>query len=201
MIAWILAALGGLGALAAVFYWLRSKGTVRGETEPGFQGASANDGGSQRASAKGGAAGGGASLGGIDMAMVSKMTDKFPAILSSATDPAVKPEKRANAGLQGNLTQTPLHDLLQYLALGHKSGILELVSGRRTGRVVFKDGRVYKNSYRGKDGMEAMFMMMDLAEGDFEFYEQTLEDSLSFSGLEVVDIIMLWMDRKPKKKA
>jgi len=112
----------------------------------------------------------------------------------------VKADRRAHA-LQGNLAQTPLHDLLQYLALGHKSGILELVSGRRTGRIVLQDGRVYKDSYRGKDGLEAMFMMMDLAEGDFAFYEQTREDSASFSGQEVVDIIMLWMDRKPKKKA
>jgi hypothetical protein len=136
----------------------------------------------------------------MDVAMVQRLTDRFPAILRSAPDPALKADRK-NAGLQGNLAQTPLHDLLQYLALGHKSGILELVSGRRTGRIVLKDGRVYKDSYRGKDGMEAMFMMMDLAEGDFEFYEQVLEDSISFSGMEVVDIIMLWMDRKPKKKA
>jgi hypothetical protein len=138
--------------------------------------------------------------GAMDVNMVQRLTDKFPAILRSAPDPVIK-TGRANVGLQGNLGQTPLHDLLQYLALGRKSGILELVSGRRTGRIVLKDGRVYKDSYRGKDGLEAMFMMMDLAEGDFEFYEQTLEDSISFSGLEVVDIIMLWMDRKPKKKA
>jgi hypothetical protein len=137
---------------------------------------------------------------GADIAMVQRITDRFPAILRSVPDPALKAGLRGHA-LQGNLAQTPLHDLLQYLALGRKSGILELVSGRRTGRIVLKDGRVYKNSYRGKDGMEAMFMMMDLAEGDFEFYEQALEDSVSFSGLEVVDIIMLWMDRKPKKKA
>lgn len=135
-----------------------------------------------------------------DYTMVQRLTEKFPAILRSTPDPAIK-SGRSNVGLQGNLAQTPLHDLLQYLALGRKSGILELVCGRRTGRIVLKDGRVYKDSYRGKDGLEAMFMMMDLEEGDFEFYEQTLEDSVSFSGLEVVDIIMLWMDRKPKKKA
>jgi hypothetical protein len=171
MIVWILSCLGGLALLAVAGYYL-----WRRRLTPGGQAA-------------------------MDIAMVTRLTDKFPAILRSTPEPSVKPEKRGNAGLQGNLAQTPLHDLLQYLALGHKSGILELVSGRRTGRVVLKDGRVYKNSYRGKDGMEAMFMMMDLAEGDFEFYEQTLEDSVSFSGLEVVDIIMLWMDRKPKKKA
>ena len=171
MLMWILAAAGGCFALAAGGYFL-----WRSRLSKGGQAAH-------------------------DIAMVHRLTDRFPAMLRTAPDPAVKPEKRGHAGLQGNLTQTPLHDLLQYLALGHKSGILELASGRRTGRIVLKDGRVYKNSYRGKDGMEAMFMMMDLAEGDFEFYEQTLEDSVSFSGLEVVDIIMLWMDRKPKKKA
>jgi hypothetical protein len=186
LIVWILSALGGLAALAAAGFWLWRRSLAQG---------------SQAAAAKGGSSRGGASFGGVDMAMVSRITDTFPAILRSAPDPAVKPEKRGHAGLQGNLAQTPLHDLLQFLALGRKSGILELVCGRRTGRVVLKDGRVYRDSYRGKDGLEAMFMMMDLAEGDFEFYEQTLEDSVSFSGLEVVDIIMLWMDRKPKKKA
>lgn len=110
-------------------------------------------------------------------------------------------ERRGGAGLQGTLAQTPLHDLLQYLSLGRKSGILELVSGRRAGRVVLKEGCVCKNSYRGKEGMEAMFMMMDLPEGDFEFYEQAIEEVPSQARLEVVDLIMLWMDRKPKKKA
>lgn len=186
MNSWILAALGGLAALAAGGFWLGRRRLAPGD---------------QAAASKGGASKGGTSKGSVDTDMVSRLTDKFPAILRSGPDPAVKPEKRGNAGLQGNLAQTPLHDLLQYLALGHKSGILELACGRRTGRVVLKDGRVYKDSYRGKDGMEAMFLMMDLAEGDFEFYEQALEDSVSFSGLEVVDIIMLWMDRKPKKKA
>jgi uncharacterized protein DUF4388 len=189
--AWIPAALGCLAALAAAGFWL-----ARRRSAPGGPAADPKAGDSGEGASKGGA-----SFAGVDIAMVTRITDKFPAILRSEPEPAVKPEKRANAGLQGNLAQTQLHDLLQYLALGHKSGILELVSGRRTGRVVLRDGRVYKNSYRGKDGMEAMFMMLDLAEGDFEFYEQTLEDSVSFSGLEVVDIIMLWMDRKPKKKA
>lgn len=174
MTIWILSALFGLIILATGGFFLWRRFAPGGDT-PGGRAAS-------------------------DIAMVQRLTERFPAILRSAPEPDVKPEKRANA-LQGNLAQTPLHDLLQYLALGHKSGILELACGRRTGRIVLKDGRVYKNSYRGKDGMDAMFMMMDLAEGDFEFYEQSLEDSVSFSGLEVVDIIMLWMDRKPKKKA
>ncbi|GEM_PF-2607201 len=131
--------------------------------------------------------------------VVDRITEKFPHVRRSQSEPGSK-AGRAGAGLQGNLAQTPLHDLLQYLSLGNKSGILELASGRRTGRVVLKDGKVYKNSYRGKEGLEAIFMMMDLAEGDFEFYEQVLDDASARADLEVVDIIMLWMDRKPKKK-
>ena len=136
----------------------------------------------------------------LDIALARQITERIPAVLRQAPDPALKAVK-GGAGLQGNLAQTPLHDLLQYLALGHKSGILELASGRRNGRVVLKDGRVYKDSFRGKDGLEALFMMLDLAEGDFEFYEQGLDDSISFSGLEVVDVIMLWMQRKSKQRA
>jgi len=123
--------------------------------------------------------------------------EKLPGSPGASPDPG----HRGGAGLQGTLAQTPLHDLLQYLSLGRKSGILELVSGRRAGRVVLQEGSVCKNSYRGKEGMEAMFMMMDLPEGDFEFYEQAIEEAPSQARLEVVDLIMLWMDRKPKKKA
>ena len=136
----------------------------------------------------------------VDPASARNLSGIFPAILKHAPDPAPK-AGNSGAGLRGNLAQTPLHDLMQFLALGRKSGILELASGRRTGRIVLKEGRVYKDSYRGKDGLEALFTMLDLPQGDFEFYEQSQEDSASFSGLEVVDIIMLWMERKPKQKA
>lgn len=134
----------------------------------------------------------------LGVTVVDRITEKFPHVLRG--HPETISKGRHGTGLQGNLAQTPLHDLLQYLSLGNKSGILELTCGRRTGRVILKNGRVYKNSYRGKEGLEAIFMMMDLGEGDFEFVEQVLDEVLPHTELEVVDIIMLWMDRKPKKK-
>ncbi len=134
--------------------------------------------------------------------MVDKITEKFPTTRKTPSNSGTPGHSPASSpdGLQGNLAQTPLHDLLQFLALGHKTGILELASGRRTGRVVIHQGLVRKNSYRGKDGLEALFLMLDLTQGDFEFYEQTLDEPVDSNALEVVDIIMLWMDRSPKRK-
>jgi hypothetical protein len=116
---------------------------------------------------------------------------------------------RPGVGLQGNLAQIPLHDLLQFLALGRKSGVLELASGRRTGRILLSDGRIVRCEYRGKQGMEAAFLMLDLAEGDFELLEPAAGSGegapaqaapQGAEALEAVDAIMLWMARKPKKK-
>ena len=134
--------------------------------------------------------------------MVDRITEKFP--VSRKTGPESgspgNPPASPSDGLQGNLAQTPLHDLLQFLALGHKTGILELASGRRTGRVVLHQGRVRRNSYRGKEGLDALFLMLDLNQGDFEFHEHALEEPVDADALEVVDIIMLWMERQPKRK-
>lgn len=130
---------------------------------------------------------------------VERITAKFPGMTRHSSKQGNK-NGGAILALQGNLAQTPLPDLLQYLALGHKTGILEITCGRRTGRVVMNEGRVAKYFYRGKEGLEAIFMMMDLTEGDFEFSEQALEEMDSKTMVEVVDVIMLWMDRKPKKK-
>ncbi len=135
-----------------------------------------------------------------------KITEKFPSIKFTSLHAAGKGDAgmtagtTISAGLQGNLTQTPLYDLLQYLSLGTKTGILEIVSGRRTGRLILKEGRVCKNIYRGKEGMDAIFMMLDLSQGDFEFFEQAHQELSPQVEMEVVDIIMLWMDRKQKKK-
>lgn len=186
--AWILAILAALAASAAGAAWLRSR-----RSSPG------NAGGGQAASAGSGLE----SAPGIqgEGAWVSRIAESLPASVRRLADlEAARPESRGGLGLQGNLAQTPLHDLLQYLSLGRKSGVLELASGRRTGRIALAEGRIGGTSYRGKEGMDAAFLMLDLAEGDFEFYEQPPKPAETTPALEVVDLIMLWMARKPKQR-
>ncbi len=138
-------------------------------------------------------------------AWVSRTLQGQPPTVKIAKGPgdaeAQRADARGGSGLQGNLAQTPLHDLLQYLALGRKSGILELASGRRTGRIVLAEGKIGKAAYRGKEGLEAAFQLMDLSEGDFEFYDMDEAHAERFAQpIEIVDAIMLWMARKPRKK-
>lgn len=137
-------------------------------------------------------------------AWVNRITQSIPSVVRRLAEeaPVAAADGRGGLGLQGNLAQTPLHDLLQYLALGRKSGMLELACGRRTGRILLCQGKIGRSAYRGKDGMEAAFLMMDLTEGDFEFYEtpQAQAEPAAPPLLEVVDVIMVWMSRKPRKK-
>lgn len=128
-----------------------------------------------------------------------RLAESAPGAVSSATPDS--------AMLQGNLAQTPLHDLLQYLALGRKSGVLELASGRRAGRIVLEAGRISRCAYRSKEGLDAAFLMLDLAEGDFEYRERAREAPAAPAAepggpapVEAVDVIMLWMARKPRRK-
>ena len=129
----------------------------------------------------------------------NRLTDRIPVVMRGAAGPSAFPDANGPLPMQGNLTQTRLHDFLQYLSLGGKSGILELASGRRTGRMIFQSGRICKSSFRGKEGVDAAFLMLDLPEGDFEFQEQALEGESARHPMEVVDVIMQWMDRKPRK--
>ncbi len=98
--------------------------------------------------------------------------------------------------LQGNLAQTPLHDFLQFLSMGKKSGQLEIVSGRRAGLIDLKAGKIERSFYRGLEGLEAIFLLLDLSVGDFEFHEQKDGADIAHLDLEVVDLLMVWMNRK-----
>lgn len=186
---WILAILGSLAAAAAAA-WLRSR-------RPALRAAGGDSASPLPARAPASDPGAG-SPGEGDW--VSRITQTLPSAVRRFAEPDPSgPDIGRELGLQGNLAQTPLHDLLQYLSLGRKSGVLELASGRRTGRIVLAEGRIGRTSYRGKEGMEAAFLMLDLPQGDFEFYEQPRPADGSPS-TEAVDVIMLWMARKPKKQ-
>jgi|GEM_PF-4238785 len=120
------------------------------------------------------------------------------------------PSPAIPTGLQGNLTQVPLHDFLQFLAQGNRTGTLEIVSGRRLGYIGFARGQMTLCSFRGRQGQAALHSLLPLGEGDFEFYEgegfelpPTAQGGEFKAPLAVVDALMHWdaQKRVPPREA
>lgn len=105
------------------------------------------------------------------------------------------PDPAPDGALSGGLAQLPLPDLLQFLAQSRRSGRLEIVSGRRHGRIDLAEGRVRFASFRRSTDLEALFEMLDTTAGDFRFAPSDPPSDGS-GGRDVVDVVMLWLDRK-----
>ncbi len=76
-------------------------------------------------------------------------------------------------GLRGNLAQTNIMDLLQFLSVARKSGALSLqrLPDHTEGQVYFTDGDIVHGSAGNAAGMEALAEVCDWVEGSFQFYE------------------------------
>jgi hypothetical protein len=105
----------------------------------------------------------------------------------------------APTGLQGTLAQVPLHDFLQFLEQGKRQGVLELVSGRRHGYLRFQNGCIHDCSFRGRYGLVALHAMLELKEGDYEFFEgadavipTNAEVGPNQPPLDVVSVLLQW---------
>jgi hypothetical protein len=120
-----------------------------------------------------------------------------PGVHSQAT--SLADGLHAPTGLQGTLAQVPLHDFLQFLEQGKRQGVLELVSGRRHGYLRFQNGCIHDCSFRGRYGLVALHAMLELKEGDYEFFEgadavipANAEVGPNQPPLEVVSVLLQW---------
>jgi Domain of unknown function (DUF4388) len=129
----------------------------------------------------------------------------------SEPTPAAAPKKsladrlRVPTGLQGNLAQVPVHDFLQFLAQGKRTGILEVISGRRHGYIQISRGQIDHAVFRGRAGLNAVFALLGLTDGDFEFFEgedaglpTNFEKGEPHEPLEVLDVLLRWENQVKK---
>lgn len=71
--------------------------------------------------------------------------------------------------IRGHLEQMPLGDLLQFLAMNRKSGILAVTTQAGTGEVLLSDGEVVGAGYRRLEGEKALFRLFGERDGRFAF--------------------------------
>jgi hypothetical protein len=99
----------------------------------------------------------------------------------------------------GNLKQTSLVDAIQFLEIGKREGILHIYCGRRKGYITFSKGMVIDAFYRNATGREAMFLMLDIEEGDFYFEPKVVNQPRLISD-SIMDIVMSWDEQRSSKE-
>jgi Domain of unknown function (DUF4388) len=138
-------------------------------------------------------------LGGLLAKISRSRREKNQAAKQDKKSTSLSDKLRTPMGLQGTLTQVPVHDFLQFLAQGNRTGVLEVVSGRRHGFMRLKDGHIVFASFRGRYGLAALYAMLPLNEGDFEFIEGSeaappshVEGGPPHEPMDVVDVLLQW---------
>ena len=83
---------------------------------------------------------------------------------------AEKSEKagETGAGVKGKLRDMSLVNLIQFLELEKKTGILSIVAERRTGHLYFQDGKIVNAVQGALRGEGAVYRLLGWTDGDFE---------------------------------
>jgi hypothetical protein len=105
---------------------------------------------------------------------------------------------KTSFAFSGNLRQTPLLDAIQFLEIGRREGILHIYCGRRKGYLIFVKGQVVDAFYRNFTKREAVFAMLDLADGDFYFEPKVISQPKLITDTSM-DLAFEWDARKSAK--
>ena len=74
---------------------------------------------------------------------------------------------KVTGGVTGSLKEMSIPDLVQILSHGRKSGMLKIVSGKRSGEVYFNSGNIMNAIFENLKGAEAFFAMLRFRDGTF----------------------------------
>lgn len=109
--------------------------------------------------------------------------------------------------IEGSLTQLPLPDLMQILAMNKRTGRLVLSQGNAKGEVFMNAGRAVNARFGDVEGEKALFRLLSFNDGSFAFtpgqptnrvrLERTMEDALLESARQADERARLWQSLPP----
>lgn len=111
--------------------------------------------------------------------------------------------------IEGRLSHMSLADILQFLHLNKKEGELRVASGEQTGTVYVKDGLIYNASIGHIEKEKALFRMLELKDGKFEFMPgsvtapkkiKTSTGNLLMEGMRQIDELKNKEDQLPDRR-
>lgn len=103
-------------------------------------------------------------LGAADYLVKPASADVVAAKARQVLDRKQGPAKR---GVSGSLSEMSLPDVVQILSNGRKSGMLEITSGGKSGRIFFTDGAIWDATFGELQAEEGFYAMLVLADGNF----------------------------------
>jgi len=84
--------------------------------------------------------------------------------------------------MEGRLSHISIADILQFMQLNSKEGELLVTSGAIVGKIYVKDGQVYNSVAGGVEKEKALFRLLTLDEGKFEFIPRQISISRKIKG-------------------
>ncbi|MEZ4287125.1 MAG: DUF4388 domain-containing protein [Polyangiales bacterium] len=81
-------------------------------------------------------------------------------------------QRAVAAGVSGSLREMALPELVQIMSTGRKSGVLSIYSGDVVCSIGFSEGMIHEASFRDLAGEQAIFQIMRIVDGDFQFDPQ-----------------------------
>lgn len=85
-------------------------------------------------------------------------------------EPAGAGVKARNCVLEGTITRDSLAEILQFLEIGRRTGLLSLEDPQPAGLIAFEDGDIILARTRTLEGPDAVFEILALDAGTFRFY-------------------------------
>jgi hypothetical protein len=101
--------------------------------------------------------------GSVPRADLDQIVSRIAAVAPRVERPVLDQE------ISGNLEQMPLGDLLQFLSMNRRSGVLSITTARGSGEVHLAEGDVIDASYRRLDGEKALYRLFGEPAGRFAF--------------------------------
>lgn len=106
-------------------------------------------------------------LGAKDFVIKPASADVVAAKVEQVLSMSVAETKSSAKGVQGTLQEMSLPDVVQVLAHGRKSGMLEIRAKGKVGKIMFGEGEIWDAEFGDAKAAEAVYELLTLTEGDF----------------------------------
>lgn len=145
--------------------------------------------------------------------VIDELMARVGAILRRSRKSAAAGGGEATASFSGQIAAISIEELLQFVEMGRKTGLMIVNCSRAVARVYFDKGQIHGASFADIQGEEAIYLLFAVRDGQFEFHhgvkpvgERTVTanlPSLLLEGLrrmdETVNVIQKAKDERIKR--